>query len=1007
MVNHHDMKSILGALALVVAAAFAHAADFDVIIRHGRIVDGSGNPAFFADVAVKDGHIVRLGRVEGSAATEIDATGLIVAPGFIDVHTHADELPERPLAENFLRMGVTTVVVGNCGGSALDVGKFYGDIERNKASVNVTTLIGHNTVREAAMGGSFDRAPTADELAKMRGMVDRAMQDGAVGLSTGLIYLPGVFSKTEEIVELAKAVTPYGGIYASHMRHEDTRIFAALDEVFRVAREAHLRAEVSHLKLSGEKAWGQADEVLAYIEAARAGGLDITHDQYAYTASSTTMRQLIPDDAFAGGREHFLAVLADPAQKADLVARMKRNILTRGRMDYAYAVVASFRHDTSLNGLNILEAAKKQRGSDSLDDQIEVILEFEKNGGAAGVFHGMNEEDLQKFMRHPNTMIASDSGLREFGKDVPHPRGYGNNARVLARYVRELKVLRLEDAIRKMTSLPAATFRFTGRGLLREGYWADLVVFDPEKIGDPATYRDPHHYATGLPHVLVNGVPVIRNGEHTGAKPGLACRAKTTPAAVAVDSPPDLPAQLEALVNQPRFVGAIWGVKVVSLATGRTVFEHHPDRRMSPASNSKLYAGALVLDQLGGDYRISTPLLATAKPDQAGVLAGDLIVAGRGDPGWNHRAGKKDFWTSFEPFVALLRRAGVKRITGDIVADATWLRLPPQGASWTADDMDFEYGAEVSAVTLADNYLDLRVTPATTPGQPCTVEVLQPLSGLLIDNRTTTGPAGGQRELRVQRLPGEDTVHLFGTLPVGGEEELTEAPVPYPAVWFARTLREALTKAGITVGGRARGLRWPDAPAAAGVLLGEITSAPLGELVASFMLPSQNLETDLIFGHLGEQRRTAATPAWRRSDELAVTALDDFLVHNGVPAGAVLFDEGSGLSRNNLTTAAATVQLLTVMARHREAAAFQVALPTAGVDGSLRNRMKGTAAEGRVDAKTGTLRYAASLSGYATTAAGEKLVFSAMLNRYPVPANAKAGDPLDELAVMLARHDRR
>jgi N-acyl-D-amino-acid deacylase len=989
------MKSILGAIALLAAAA--PAADFDVIIRHGRVVDGTGNPAFFADVGVKAGRIIRLGRVEGSAATEIDATGLVVAPGFVDVHTHADELPDQPRAENFLRMGVTTVVVGNCGGSALDVGKFYGDIERNKASANVATLIGHNTVREAAMGGSFDRAPTAEEMAKMRGLVDRAMRDGAVGLSTGLIYLPGTFAKTEEIVELAKAVTPYDGIYASHMRHEDTRIYAALDEVFRVAREAHVRAEVSHLKLSGEKAWGQADKVLAYIEAARSSGLDITQDQYAYTASSTTMRQLIPDDAFDGGHEHYLAVLADPARKADLVARMKKNIMTRGRMDYAYAVVASFRHDTSLNGLNILEAAKKQRGSDSLDDQIEVILEFEKNGGAAGVFHGMNEDDLQKFMCHPNTMIASDSGLREFGKDVPHPRGYGNNARVLGQYVREQKVLRLEEAIRKMTSLPAATFRFAGRGLLREGNWADIVVFDPEKIGDPATYRDPHHYAAGIPHVLVNGVPVIRNGEHTGAKPGLACRADATSSAA-----DDLPAKLEALVTQPRFAGAIWGVKVVSLDSGGTLFEHGPDRRMSPASNSKLYVGALVLDRLGGDYRIRTPLRATAPPDRNGLLVGDLVIAGRGDPGWNHRPGKKDFWTSFEPFVATLQRAGVKKITGDIVADATWLRLPPQGASWTADDMNFDYGAEVSAITLADNYIDLRITPATTVGQPCSVEGLQPLSGLIFDNHTTTGPADSRREIRVQRLPGENTVHLFGSLPLGGKEELTEAPVPNPAAWFARALREALGQAGITVEGRVRSLRWPDTPVAAEVLLGEITSAPLRELVAGFMLPSQNLETDLIFAHLGEGRRTAATSGWLRSDELALAALDEFVARLGVPAGSVLFDEGSGLSRNNLTTAAATVSLLQFMARHREAAAFFAALPTAGVDGSLRNRMKGTAAEGRVDAKTGTLRYAASLSGYATTAAGEKLAFSAMLNRYPVPANAKAGDPLDELAVLLA-----
>jgi N-acyl-D-amino-acid deacylase len=518
------MKPVCFATCLLSLLTTARGETYDLVIRHGRVVDGSGNPAFFADVAVKDGRIAAIGCVTGETKTEIDARNRIVAPGFIDVHTHADEIATQPRAENFLRMGVTTVVVGNCGGSALDVGRFFSEVESNKVSLNVATLIGHNTVREKAMGGSFDRPPTVEEMAQMKSLVNQAMKDGAAGLSTGLIYLPGTFSKPDEIVELAKAVTPYDGIYASHMRHEDTRIYEALDEVFRVAREAQLRAEVSHLKLAGEKAWGQADQVLAYIEQARAGGLDITQDQYAYTASSTTLRQLIPDNAFDGGKKKFQEVLDDPVQKAGLVAQMKQKIQARGREDYAYAVIASYKHNPSLNGLNMVEAARKVRGSDSLGDQIEMILELERNGGASGVFHGMNEEDLRKFMRHPNTMIACDSGLREFGKDVPHPRGYGNNARVLGRYVRELKVLRLADAIRKMTSLPANTFQLRQRGELREGNWGDIVIFDPEKVSDPATYSDPHHYAVGIPHVLVNGVLVIKDSEHTGAKPGMGLR---------------------------------------------------------------------------------------------------------------------------------------------------------------------------------------------------------------------------------------------------------------------------------------------------------------------------------------------------------------------------------------------------------------------------------------------------------------------------------------------------
>ena len=517
------MKYRFVLLLLLCAGCFAirlQAGTYDVIIRHGRVVDGTGNPAFFADVAVQKGRIAQIGKITGKAKTEIDAAGLIVAPGFIDVHTHADEVADMPRAENFVRMGVTTVVVGNCGNSTLNVARLFKAIERANVAVNVATLVGHNSVREKAMGHSFDRAPTPEELSRMKALIEQAMKEGAVGLSTGLIYQPGVFSKTDEIVELAKVIAPYDGIYTSHMRHEDTRIREALDEVFRVAREAGVRAEVSHIKLSGPTAWGQANQVLAYIENARAQGLDITQDQYSYTASSTGLSQLIPEWALEGGRSEFRNRLADPAQKARMVAEMRQGLHTKGRDNFSYAVIASCRSDKSLDGLNVAEAAQAKRGSDSLEDQIETVLEIQANGGASGVFHGMSEDDLKMFMRHPNTMVACDSGLRKLGEGVPHPRGYGNNARVLARYVREQKVLRIEDAIRKMTSLPANTFHFQGRGELHEGNWADIVVFDPEKVRDNSTYKDPHHYATGIPYVLVNGVLVINNGEHSGAKAG-------------------------------------------------------------------------------------------------------------------------------------------------------------------------------------------------------------------------------------------------------------------------------------------------------------------------------------------------------------------------------------------------------------------------------------------------------------------------------------------------------
>jgi N-acyl-D-amino-acid deacylase len=512
------LAGFLGTLSIIIRAE-----TYDVVLHHGRIVDGTGNPAFFADVALQRGRIVVVGQLGETAPAliRIDATGMIVAPGFIDVHTHADGVANSPQAQNFLRMGVTTVVVGNCGDSSIDIRQFFREIEPKHVSINIATLIGHNSVRAKAMGGDFDRPPSEAEMTVMNDLVRQAMADGALGLSTGLIYLPGVFSHTDEIAELAKVVSAFDGIYTSHMRHEDSRIFSALDELFQIARQAHVRAEVSHIKLSGERAWGQAEKVLAAIEMARAEGLDVTHDMYAYTASSTGLRQTIPEWAFEGPTNKFAEVLSDPAQKSKLVGEMKQWLQARGRNDYAYAVIASCPSDKSLNGLNIVQAARKLRGSDSLDDQIETIFAIESHGPADAIFHGINEEDLRTFLRHPNTMIASDSGLPKFGVGVPHPRGYGNNARVLGRYVRELKVLRLEDAIRKMTSLPATTFRLKERGQVREGFWADLVVFDPEKVTDPATFEDPHHYATGIPYVLVNGVAVISKSEYTGALPGM------------------------------------------------------------------------------------------------------------------------------------------------------------------------------------------------------------------------------------------------------------------------------------------------------------------------------------------------------------------------------------------------------------------------------------------------------------------------------------------------------
>ncbi len=512
----------LGLVAVVGCAVASIAADYDLVIRNGRVIDGTGNPARFADVAIKDGRIVAVGRVTANVSREVDARGLVVAPGFIDVHTHAEDIDELPLGENFVRMGVTTLVLGNCGGSIRNVAEFFHRLEATNISPNVSTLIGHGTVRGRAMGGDFDRPPTAQELTEMKRLVEQGMNDGALGLSTGLIYLPGTFSKTDEIIELAKVAAKHGGVYASHMRSESGKIFDSLDELFRIAREGALPAHVSHIKLSGKSNWGQADKVLSAIERARAVGLDITQDEYAYTASSTSISTLIPKKYREGGK--FAERYADLKIRAQMTKDMKSTRERGGAKDYSYAVIAEYKKDRSLNGLNIAQAAKKLHRSGSLTTQIETILEIQNNGGASAVFHGMNEEDSQKFMQHPNTMLASDSGVRKFGSGVPHPRGYGNNARIFARYVRELHVLRPEDAIRRMTSLPATTFQIKNRGVLRDGAWADIVVFNLEKVQDNATFNDPHHYATGFAHVFVNGVEVVKDDQHTGAKPGQCVR---------------------------------------------------------------------------------------------------------------------------------------------------------------------------------------------------------------------------------------------------------------------------------------------------------------------------------------------------------------------------------------------------------------------------------------------------------------------------------------------------
>lgn len=495
---------------------------FDIVIRNARIIDGAGNPWFRGSIAIKDGKIARIGRLENaSSKLYIDAKNQIVAPGFIDVHAHTEDIYSNPKAENFVRMGVTTLVTGNCGGSDLDIGAFLGRIDKTPLAVNISSLIGHNTVRSKVLGLA-DRAPTIDEQAQMNALVEKAMKDGAVGFATGLIYLPGTFAKTEEVVELAKASSKYGGIYASHIRDEGNEVVKAIEEAINIGEQANMPVEISHFKIASRALWGQTAKTIGLVEAARKRGLTVTVDQYAYPASSTSLDSRLPSWAIAGGREEGKKRLADPTTRKKVADEVKEDLKKKKFKDLSYAYVASYRTEPKFNGKNIKEIAKLARGKDNLDAQIEQFIEMYEKGGAQMVYQAMDEPDVQSIMRQPFTMIASDSGVRAFGSGVPHPRGYGNNARVLGRYVRELKIISLEDAIRKMTSLPAQTFGFKDRGLIREGLAADLVILDETAVGDKATFDQPHQYAIGFSSVIVNGQVVFDGQQMTGAMSGKA-----------------------------------------------------------------------------------------------------------------------------------------------------------------------------------------------------------------------------------------------------------------------------------------------------------------------------------------------------------------------------------------------------------------------------------------------------------------------------------------------------
>ena len=492
-----------------------------ILIQHGKIIDGTGNSWFYGDVAVKDGKIIAIGNLTNWQAEKIiDATGLIVAPGFIDVHTHIEEDEiKNPFAANFIMDGVTTVITGNCGSSHVDIKKYLSFIDSLHLSVNVATFIGHNDVRETVIG-TANRAPNDEELAKMKLIVDKAMQDGAVGFSTGLIYTPGTYAKTDEIIELAKIAAAYNGVYATHMRNESDSVDYAIEEALGIAKAANISLQISHFKIGGQQNWGRSKQTLAMVKKARVEGLDVTIDQYPYTASSTSLNTLLPDWILADGDSTVKQRLQNPVVIKQAKDYMLTKLAARKLRHFSYAVVAYCKADTTLNGKSIEEINLLWKRKHTAAEETRTIIDIVKNGSASMVFHGMSENDVKYIMQYPFNMPASDASIRVYGEGAPHPRGYGTNARVLGKYVREEKIVLLEEAIRRMTSLPAQKFHFKDRGLLLEGFAADIVIFDANTVNDLSTFQKPHQYATGFKYVLVNGELTLKNGVQTGERSG-------------------------------------------------------------------------------------------------------------------------------------------------------------------------------------------------------------------------------------------------------------------------------------------------------------------------------------------------------------------------------------------------------------------------------------------------------------------------------------------------------
>ena len=501
--------------------------EFDILILNGTVYDGSLDDPAMMDVGIRNDEIVAVGSLTNKTASKvIDATGLAVAPGFIDLHAHLEPIFEIPDCESHIRQGVTTSLGGPDGRGPVPFGAYIDSLARVGVGMNVGFLVGHNTVRQRVMNLD-NRTPTSEELDQMKILVSQAMDEGAFGISTGLKYLPGNFSKVDEIIALSKEAAIKGGIYTSHLRDEGLEVIASVKEAIAISEEADIPVVLTHHKVIGKPMWGKSNETLALVDAARKRGLDIRIDQYPYNASYTGVSVLIPSWARAGGSDAFKNRLKNPTLRDSIKQGIVFNILNdRGGDDLDRVQFAKVKWMPELEGKTLKYWCIFKGLEPTTENGAELVIEAQLNGGASCIFHAMDETDVVTIMKHPQTMIASDGRLVKLGDGHPHPRWYGTFPRVLGKYVREDKVLSLKEALHKMTLLPAKAMGLKDRGQIVEGTKADITIFNPKTILDQATFEDPHRYSVGIEYVLINGKLAVEQGLFNPIKSGKVLKKK-------------------------------------------------------------------------------------------------------------------------------------------------------------------------------------------------------------------------------------------------------------------------------------------------------------------------------------------------------------------------------------------------------------------------------------------------------------------------------------------------